>query len=337
MLKILLDCLGLDKGYKEVVEAGIESVKKDKDIEVTFVGRVEEIISELKKYKYDENQIKIINAQEEISCNDIPTKAIKEKTNSSLVVGLENLKNGDYDALISGGSTGAVLTGGFLKIGRIKGVSRPALCPMLPTIEGGKVMLMDCGANVDCKPINLCHFALMSHIYLKEIMGIKKPRIALLNNGTEENKGNELTKETYKLLKEMPINFIGNLEAKDFLSGKADVVICDGFAGNVLLKGTEGATKLVLNMLKSEIKKSFSCKIGAFFMKKAFKNMKKQLDINGQGGSMMLGLKKPLIKVHGSSSYKAIVGAINQAKEFKNSNILEKFESEFSKQVGVEE
>ena len=337
MLKILLDCLGLDKGYKEVVEAGIESVKKDKDIEVTFVGRVEEIISELKKYKYDENQIKIINAQEEISCNDIPTKAIKEKTNSSLVVGLENLKNGDYDALISGGSTGAVLTGGFLKIGRIKGVSRPALCPMLPTIEGGKVMLMDCGANVDCKPINLCHFALMSHIYLKEIMGIKKPRIALLNNGTEENKGNELTKETYKLLKEMPINFIGNLEAKDFLSGKADVVICDGFAGNVLLKGTEGATKLVLNMLKSEIKKSFSCKIGALFMKKAFKNMKKQLDVNGQGGSMMLGLKKPLIKVHGSSSYKAIVGAINQAKEFKNSNILEKFESEFSKQVGVEE
>ncbi len=337
MLKILLDCLGLDKGYKEVVEAGIESVKKDKDIEVTFVGRVDEIVSELKKYKYDENQIKIINAQEEISCNDIPTKAIKEKTNSSLVVGLENLKNGDYDALISGGSTGAVLTGGFLKIGRIKGVSRPALCPMLPTIEGGKVMLMDCGANVDCKPINLCHFALMSHIYLKEIMGIKKPRIALLNNGTEENKGNELTKETYKLLKEMPINFIGNLEAKDFLSGKSDVVICDGFAGNVLLKGTEGATKLVLNMLKSEIKKSFSCKIGAFFMKKAFKNMKKQLDINGQGGSMMLGLKKPLIKVHGSSSYKAIVGAINQAKEFKNSNILEKFESEFSKQVGVEE
>lgn len=337
MLKILLDCLGLDKGYKEVVEAGIESVKKDKDIEVTFVGRVEEIISELKKYKYDENQIKIINAQEEISCNDIPTKAIKEKTNSSLVVGLENLKNGDYDALISGGSTGAVLTGGFLKIGRIKGVSRPALCPMLPTIEGGKVMLMDCGANVDCKPINLCHFALMSHIYLKEIMGIKKPRIALLNNGTEENKGNELTKETYKLLKEMPINFIGNLEAKDFLSGKADVVICDGFAGNVLLKGTEGATKLVLNMLKSEIKKSFSCKIGALFMKKAFKNMKKQLDVNGQGGSMMLGLKKTLIKVHGSSSYKAIVGAINQAKEFKNSNILEKFESEFSKQVGVEE
>lgn len=337
MLKVLLDCLGLDKGYKEVVEAGIESIKNDKDIEVTFVGRSEDIVGELKQYKYNENQVKIIDAQEEISCNDIPTKAIKEKTNSSLVVGLENLKNGDYDALISGGSTGAVLTGGFLKIGRIKGVSRPALCPLLPTIEGGKVMLMDCGANVDCKPINLCHFALMSHIYLKEIMGIENPKIALLNNGTEENKGNELTKETYKLLSEMPINFIGNLEAKDFLSGKADAVICDGFAGNVLLKGTEGATKLVLNMLKSEIKKSFSCKIGAIFMKKAFKNMKKQLDVNGQGGSMMLGLKKTLIKVHGSSSYKAIVGAINQAKEFKNSNILEKFESEFSKQVGVEE
>ena len=269
-------------------------------------------------------------AEEEISCNDIPTKAIKEKTNSSLVIGLNELKN-DYDALISGGSTGAVLTGGFLKIGRIKGVSRPALCPLLPTVNGGKVMLMDCGANVDCKPINLCHFALMSNIYMKEIMKIENPKIALLNIGEEENKGNELTKTTYPLLKDMPINFIGNLEGRDFLSGKADVVISDAFSGNVLLKGTEGATMMVLNKLKQEIKSSFWNKIGAIFMKKAFKNIKKELDVDAQGGSVLLGLKKILIKVHGSGSAKAIIVAINQAKALKENKVLEKFEEEFSK------
>lgn len=333
MIKILLDCLGLDKGYKEFVKAGVESVNSDPNLKIVFVGKIEEIESELKHYKYNIAQIEIIDARDEISCNDVPTKAIREKVYSSLVVGLNNLKDGDYDALISGGSTGAVLTGGFLKIGRIKGVSRPALCPMLPTLTGGKVMLMDCGANVDCKPINLKDFALMSNIYLKETMGIENPRIALLNNGTEENKGNELTKETYKILKEMPINFIGNLEAKDFLSGNADVVISDGFAGNVLLKGTEGATKLVLKMLKTEIKNSFMCKIGALFMKKAFKNIKKRLDVNGQGGSILLGLKRVLIKVHGSANSKAICGAIMQVKDLKNNNVLEKFEEEFAKQV----
>lgn len=337
MVKVLLDCLGLDKGYKEVVKAGVEAVKLDDSLIVTLVGRENDLVEELAKYKYNANQIKIINAEDEISCNEVPTKAIKEKVNSSLVVALNELKNNDYDALISGGSTGAVLTGGFLKIGRIRGVSRPALCPMLPTITGGSVMLMDCGANVDCKPINLRDFALMSNIYLKETMGIENPRIALLNNGSEENKGNELTKETYKILKDLPINFVGNLEAKDFLSGSADVVISDGFAGNVLLKGTEGATKLVLKMLKTEIKNSFWCKIGALFMKKAFKRLKKELDTNGRGGSVMLGLKKVLIKVHGSCNYKAIIGAIGQAKDLKNNQVLEKFETEFSKQVGVED
>lgn len=337
MVKVLLDCLGLDKGYKEVVKAGVEAVKLDDSLIVTLVGRENDLVEELAKYKYNVNQIKIINAEDEISCNEVPTKAIKEKVNSSLFVALNELKNNDYDALISGGSTGAVLTGGFLKIGRIRGVSRPALCPMLPTITGGSVMLMDCGANVDCKPINLRDFALMSNIYLKETMGIENPRIALLNNGSEENKGNELTKETYKILKDLPINFVGNLEAKDFLSGSADVVISDGFAGNVLLKGTEGATKLVLKMLKTEIKNSFWCKIGALFMKKAFKKLKKELDTNGRGGSVMLGLKKVLIKVHGSCNYKAIIGAIGQAKDLKNNQVLEKFETEFSKQVGVED
>lgn len=330
MIKILLDTLGIDKGFKEVVVAGVNSVNKNKNLEITLVGREEDIQKELKNYKYNLNQIKVINAPTEISCNDIPTKAIKEKLDSSLVVSLNKLKE-DYDAVISGGSTGAVLTGGFLKIGRIKGVSRPALCPMLPTVTGGKVMLIDCGANVDCKPINLCHFALMGKMYMEEVLGIKDPKIALLNIGEEENKGNELSKTTYPMLKELPINFIGNLEGRDFLSGKADIVVSDAFSGNVLLKGTEGAIELVLKKLKAEIKGSIMAKIGYLFMKKVFKNIKKQLNTEGQGGSILLGLKNILIKVHGSSSHVAFEVAVEQAIQLKENNVIEKLENEFSK------
>ena len=329
MIKILLDTLGIDKGFEEVVLAAVNAIKSNKNIELTLVGKEEDITNELAKYNYNVEQIKIINAPDEISCNDIPTKAIKEKTSSSLVVSLDKLKEG-YDAVISGGSTGAVLTGGFLKIGRIKGISRPALCPMLPTLTGGKVMLIDCGANVDCKPINLCHFALMANVYMKNIMNIEKPKIALLNIGTEENKGNELAKITYPMLKEMPINFIGNLEARDFLSGKVDVVVSDAFSGNVLLKGTEGAVLMVMKKLKTEIKKSFLSKIGALFMKKTFKTLKSDLNIEGQGGSILLGLKKILIKVHGSSTHISFENAIKQAIELKENEVLEKLEAEFT-------
>lgn len=329
MVKILLDTMGLDKGYKEVVLAAVNSTNNNKNIEITLVGRENDIIKELEVLKFNKEQIKVINADEEITCNDIPTKAIREKTNSSLVVCLNMLKEG-YDAIISGGSTGAVLTGGFLKIGRIKGISRPALCPMLPTLKGGKVMLIDSGANVDCKPINLCHFALMGKIYMENIMNINNPKIALLNIGVEENKGNELSKTAYTLLNEMPINFVGNLEARDFLSGNADIVVSDGFSGNVLLKGTEGAVLMVMKKLKTEIKKSFWSKIGALFMKKTFKTLKSDLNIEGQGGSILLGLKKVLIKVHGSSSHISFQAAIKQAVELKENNVIEKLETAFA-------
>lgn len=329
MIKILLDTLGTDKGYKEVVLAAVNAIKNNKDLELTLVGRENEINKELEALNSKSEQIKVVNAEEEISCNDIPTKAIKEKTNSSLVVCLNMLKEG-YDAIISGGSTGAVLTGGFLKIGRIKGISRPALCPMLPTLNGGKVMLIDCGANVDCKPINLCHFALMGKIYMENILKIENPKIALLNIGVEENKGNELAKTTYPMLKELPINFVGNLEARDFLSGKADVVVSDAFSGNVLLKGTEGAVMMVMKKLKGEIKKSFWSKIGAIFMRKTFKTLKSDLNIEAQGGSILLGLKKTLIKVHGSSGHESFEAAIKQAVELSNNKVLEKLEAEFT-------
>lgn len=330
MLKVLLDCLGLDRGYKEVVKAGVNSICKNADIFVTLLGNKKDIEKELENYHFDKERLSVIDAPEEISCNDIPNKAIREKTNSSLVVGFNELKNG-YDALISGGSTGAILIGGFMKIGRVKGVSRPALCPLLPTVDGKKVMLIDCGANVDPKPINLCHFALMGSIYMNKIEGIENPRVSLLNIGVEENKGNELCKEAYSLIKELPINFLGNIEARDFLSGKTDIVVSDAFSGNVLLKGTEGAVMMVLKKLKQEIKSSFLSKIGYLFMKKSFKKLKRTLNINGQGGSLFLGLKKTLIKVHGLATSEAIEEAILQAEEIKDKRVIETFEEEFSK------
>ncbi len=332
MNKILFDTLGIDKGYKEVVLAGINSVNSFEEIEVTFLGNEKDILDEIKKYKCDFKRIKVINAPTEISCNDIPTKAIKEKTDSSLVVGFEKL-NEDYDAFISGGSTGALLIGGFLKVGRIRGVSRPALCPLLPTLTNKSVMLIDCGANVDCKPAYLCDFALMANIYMREVMKISSPRIGLLNIGLEENKGNELAKQTYEKLKTLPINFVGNVEARDVFSGNYDVVVSDGFCGNILLKGSEGAINLILTKLKAEIKSSFLSKIGALFMKKTFKNIKKSLNMDYQGGSVLLGIKKPLIKVHGSSSHVAFEVAVKQAIDLKNNHVLEKFEEEFSKSI----
>lgn len=326
MKRILLDCLGGDLGYPEAVKGAVFSTNK-LDVEITLIGPEDKIKEELKKYSYNLERIKIINATEEITCNDIPTNAIKQKVNSSLVIGFNEFKNEKYCAYISSGSTGAVLTGGILKVGRIKGINRPGLCPLLPTVKNGKVMLIDCGANVDCKPINLCQFALMGSIYMQNVEQIENPKIALLNIGVEENKGNELTKEVYQLLKQMPINFVGNIEAREFLSGNADVVVSEAFSGNVLLKGTEGAVTMVLKELKREIKQSFWAKLGALFMKKSFKNLKSKLDINAFGGSVFLGLKKLLIKLHGSSDYNAYEVAIMQAVKFDENKIIEKIQT----------
>lgn len=335
MIKILLDVLGGDLGYAEAVKGAVNSVNKF-DVIITLVGPKDKIEKELLKYKYDTSKIEIVDAQDEISCNDIPTVAIKQKVNSSLVVGFNEFKKDEYSAYLSAGSTGAVLTGGILKIGRIKGVNRPALCPMLPTVNDGKVMLIDCGANVDSKPLNIIQFALMANEYMKNVEKVENPRIALLNIGTEENKGNDLSKESYQNLKNLPINFIGNLEAREFLSGSADVVVSDGFSGNILLKGTEGAVMMVLKQLKHEIKSSFMAKIGYLFMKKSFKRLRKKLDTNAYGGSIFLGLKKLLIKLHGSSTAKAYEIAIEQAIKFNENKVIEKIEQNLNLAVDGE-
>lgn len=312
-MKVVIDAFGGDNAPIEIVKGALEYLKENKDLEIVLCGDEKTVKNELDLLGYKGDKISVVHAPDIITNDDIPTKAIKEKTQSSLAVCFDILKRDENCiGLVSAGSTGAILAGGFLKIGRIKGVSRPALCPFMPTKTGGQVLLLDCGANMDANAINLCHFAAMGSAYYTSITGIEKPRIALLNVGTEDHKGNELCKEVFPLLGKMDINFVGNMEARDIMSGKYDVVVADGFAGNVLLKATEGALKLMMGELKKAVKRNFLSKLGALFMKKSFKEMKKTYDFDVYGGSPFLGCKKIIIKSHGSSKAAAINASIKQ-------------------------
>ena len=315
-MKIVVDGFGGDNAPQEIVKACVLAVKEFSDLQIIITGKTNEIQKCLLENEYQGNQIEIVEAPDMISCEDEnPAMQIRQKPNSSLVVATNILKdNEDVCALVSAGSTGAVLSAGFLKIGRIRGVSRPALAPTLPTKDIKKgVVLLDCGANADCKPVNLCHFALMGSIYYSKMFGVEKPRVALLSNGTEDAKGKELTKQAFELIKTLPINFVGNMEARDLLSGKYDVVVSDGFAGNVALKATEGAAMFVLNSLKENIQNSFTAKLGALFMRKTFRSLKTRLDYSQHGGSLFLGCKKNIFKAHGDSKAKAFLACIKQA------------------------
>ena len=313
MIKIVIDAEGGDYAPYEAVKAAITAADLYDDLHIILTGRKDEINKVIAESEYVGNTIEVIDCDEIITNDDVPTEAIKKKTNSSLVKAFDILKTDeDVVGLISAGSTGAVLTGAFLKIGRIKGVSRPALCPVLPTENGGKVMLMDAGANVDCKPINICHFALMASAYMKKVCGIENPRVALLSIGTEDKKGNEFTHECFAELKKLPINFVGNMEARDFMSGKYDVVVTDGFNGNILLKSVEGTAAFIMRQLKQQFTSKLSNKIGAMFLKKSLYGLKEKFDFNNYGGSPFLGAKKIVIKNHGASDYNAYIKAIEQ-------------------------
>ncbi len=314
MKKILIDAFGGDNAPKEIVLGALDALEKNENFKAVLVGKKTDIEKILETQKYDKTRVEILDAEDVITCEEEPTMAIRRKPNSSIVVGLKELKeNEDASVFVSAGSTGAVLVGATLKLGRIKGVNRPALCPLLPTITGGKVLLLDSGANADCKSINLCQFALMGSVYANAI-GIKNPRVALLSNGTEDEKGSSFSKEVFALLKEMKgINFIGNIEGRDILSGNCDVVVTDGFSGNIALKSMEGVTSLIFKSLKEEISKSLKSKIGALLLKKPLKNLKSKLDYNKQGGALFIGTVKPVIKAHGSSKRTAISSAVLQA------------------------
>ena len=315
-MKIVLDVFGGDNAPDEIVKGAVQALNENERFTLILVGKKEEIETLLNKYGYIGDRVEVIDAREIITNDDVPTEAIRRKKDSSLVTSFRVLNNDpDCEALISAGSSGAVLTGGMLLVKRIKGVTRAALAPLLPTVKGGFVTLVDCGANAECKPQMLVQFAHFGRAMATAYMGIQNPRIGLLSNGTEDKKGNLLNTEAFPLLKSEPgINFVGNMEAREILSGDYDVVVADGFSGNIALKGCEGTALAFMTILKNAIMEGgLRAKIGYLLMKPVFKKVKKTLDYNDYGGAVLVGLQKIVIKAHGSSKAKSIAAAIMQA------------------------
>ena len=326
-MKIIIDAYGGDYSPDELVKGAITSVNLLDDVEIILTGKKDEIEKILADYGYAGDRIEIVDAPEVIDCNESPTMAIRQKKNSSLVAGLNLLKErDDIVGMISAGSTGAVLAGGLFIIGRIPGVKRPALAPFLPTATDKRTLLIDCGANVDCKPEYLQQFAIMGSIFVREMCKVSEPRVALISNGVEDHKGNEQIHESFELLKNTPdINFVGNMEAREMFSGDFDVLVCDGFTGNVAMKSAEGTINVFKQVLKDEVKSAgLKTKLGALMMKKAFKNLSHKLNYTEVGGSPFLGLNKILVKSHGSSKAKTIFSCVKQVIEIHNSNYIEK-------------
>lgn len=330
VVKIAVDAMGGDNAPGQIIKGAVEAVNDRKDIKVFLVGKEDIINAELKQYDFNANQIEVINANEVISNDEAPVMAIRRKKESSIVVSLNMVKNGDADAFVSAGSTGAVLVGGQFIVGRIKGVERPPLAPLLPTIKGVS-LLIDCGANVDARSSHLVQFAKMGSIYMENVVGIKNPRVAIVNIGAEEEKGNMLVKETYPLLKNCPdINFIGSIEARDIPYGGADVIVCEAFVGNVILKLYEGVGSAIISSVKKGLLSSFQSKIGALLIKKDLKRTLKSFDASEHGGAPLLGLNGLVVKTHGSSKSTEVKNSIIQCVTFKQQRINEKIKENLS-------
>lgn len=322
--KIALDAMGGDHAPGEMVKGAVEAVQKRKDIEVFLVGQEELIQKELLQYTYDENQIKIVNATEVIETAEPPVMAIRKKKDSSMVVAMKMVKNGEADAFVSAGNSGAVLVGGQLIVGRIKGIDRPPLAPLIPTAKGVS-LLIDCGANVDARASHLVQFAKMGSIYMEHVMGIKNPRVAIVNIGAEEEKGNALVKETFPLLKACKdINFIGSIEAREIPHGMADVIVCEAFVGNVILKLYEGVGAVLIQKIKKGMMSTLRSKIGALLVKPALKETLKSFDASEYGGAPLLGLNGLVVKTHGSSKAGEVSNSIIQCVTFKEQKINDK-------------
>lgn len=319
MKRIVLDAMGGDLAPGVNVRGALKAVA-ELDIQVVLVGDQEQIKAELEGHTYQEDKIKIVHAPDVIGMNDHPVKSVRRKKNSSIVMGAEMVGCGEANAFVSAGNTGAVLAAGIFKIGRIKGIERPAIATVLPA-PGGPTLLVDAGANVDCKPLHLKDFALMGSIYYEEILGKIHPRVGLLSNGGEEEKGNNLVLNTSPLLKEADLNYIGHVEGREVFSGAVDVVVCDGFVGNVVLKLTEGVARGVFDMLKEEITRGMVNKIGAALLKPALKKVAGRMDYTEYGGSPLLGVNKTTIICHGSSDSKAIYNALRIASRIADTGI----------------
>ena len=330
MVNVAVDAMGGDNAPFEIIKGAVEAINADKRVKVFLVGQETVMKEELKKYTYNAEQLELVHASEVIETGEPPVMAIRKKKDSSIVKSMYMVKEGACDAFVSAGSTGAVLVGGQIIVGRIKGVERPPLAPLIPT-EKGVALLVDCGANVDARPSNLLQFAKMGSIYMESVIGVKNPKVGLLNIGVEEEKGNALTKETFPLLKSCPdINFVGNIEAREITSGAADVIVTDAFAGNVALKSLEGVAAVLVKQIKAGMMSTFRSKIGALLVKPALKNTLKQFSTEEHGGAPMLGLNGLVVKTHGSSKSKEICNSILQCIAFKEQNINEKIREQIA-------
>ncbi len=323
MITIAVDAYGGDHAPMEIVKGAVMACTQDKDLRVILVGK-KQPIEELLQQAGNPDRIGICEANDVIDCNEAPVLAVRRKKDSSIVKMFGCLSQGEADGAVSAGSTGAVLAGGIFLCGRLKGVQRPALCPVLPTVKGGNVMLVDCGANTDCKPEYLVQFAYMGASYMRCLFGTENPRIGLLSNGAEDEKGNDLVKEAHRLIAAHPdLNLVRNAEARELLSGDFDVIVCDGFNGNIALKSAEGTANAVFSLMKAGIAESFRAKIGAFLLKPVLKKIKKRLDYNEVGGAAFLGVNKPLVKAHGAAKAKSMCAAILQCKQMVQSGVVD--------------
>lgn len=318
-MKIVIDAMGGDHAPKEIVLGAVEAVSQFENLSITLVGDE----SKIKPYLTSSKNISIIHTDEVITGDDEPVRAVRRKKNASLVLMAKEVKEGRADACISAGNTGALMSAGLFIVGRIPGIARPALSPTLPTIDEDGFLFLDVGANVEAKPSHLLQYGIMGSVYAEKVRGIDNPTVGLLNVGTEDGKGNDITKKAFELLEKAPINFIGNVEARDLFNHVADVVVTDGFSGNVALKTIEGTAQTVFTLLKEALTSSLKTKLAAGMVKNDLKSLKNRLDYSEYGGAGLFGLAAPVIKAHGSSKQRAIVSAIKQAKHMVDKDVTE--------------
>ena len=335
--RVALDAMGGDNAPGEIVKGAVDAVNSRKEIEVILTGKEEVIKQELAKYTYPEEQIRIVDATEVIETAEPPVMAIRRKKDSSIVKAMKLVKEGEADAFVSAGSSGAVLVGGQVIVGRIKGIERAPLAPLIPTAKGVS-LLIDCGANVDARPSHLVQFAKMGSIYMEHVIGVKKPKAGIVNIGAEEEKGNALVKETFPMLKACEdINFIGSVEARDIPSGVADVIVCEAFVGNVILKLYEGLGATLISKIKGGMMSTLRSKIGALLVKPALKETLKTFDASEYGGAPLLGLNGLVVKTHGSSTAKEVKNSILQCVQFHEQKINEKIQEGLKEQLASDE
>ncbi|MCI9598227.1 MAG: phosphate acyltransferase PlsX [Firmicutes bacterium] len=325
-MRVILDGMGGDNAPVEIVKGAVQAAK-EMSHEIYIVGKEDKIQKELDKYQYDPQQVKVVHAEEVITNEDSPVKAIKRKKNSSMVVGLTMVKNGEGDIFISAGNTGAQVVGGRMILGRINGIDRPALASIYPILGDKACLLVDAGASAESKAHNLLEYGTMGSIYVEKVFGRPEPRVGLVNLGVEESKGTSVTKEAYKQLKQAPINFVGNVEARDIPAGACDVIVCDGFVGNVILKLTEGLAWNILKLLKKKFLDGLKAKIGAMFLKNKLGELKDEFDYTEYGGAPILGVDGAMVKMHGSSNANAVKNTILKGIPYAEEGVVDKIKA----------